>query len=139
MPLNLIKSLAERDNHFNPHNATRDRPCKPLAKGALSPSRNKDLEPAAEELGSIWGYLKDDSPVYQAVERVITSSNTEAGGLVRSHLKRYWAMGAAQTHSSVLNSLRGFIEFRKVRSGAIYDWDLGSVLIFFEHRRSILL
>ena len=48
-------------------------------------------------------------------------------------------MGAAQTNRDVLNSLRIFIEFQKVRNGPIYEWDLGYVLIFSGHRRSILL
>ena len=56
------------------------RPGKPLAKGSLEPYQHKDLEQIADELGSIWEHLKADSPVYQTVERDITSANTEAWG-----------------------------------------------------------
>ena len=48
-------------------------------------------------------------------------------------------MGAAKTHRYVLNSLINFLELRKVRNEPIYERDYGSVLIFLEHRRSILM
>ena len=48
-------------------------------------------------------------------------------------------MGAARTNNSVLNALRNSIEFQKARGEPVYEWGSGSVLIFFEQKRSILL
>ena len=39
----------------------------------------------------------------------------------------------------MFNSLRNFLDFQKGRNEPAQEWDLGSVLIFFEHRRWILL
>ena len=43
-------------------------------------TKNKDLEPIADELVDIWERLKADSPVYQKVERPITPANTVEWG-----------------------------------------------------------
>ena len=61
------------------------------------------------------------------------------GELVGSHLKRRWAIAAAKENRSLLSALRKSIEFQKVRNEPVSRWDCGSVLIFFERMRSILL
>ena len=137
--LNLVKSQEEKANHFNLHKATRAIPCKPLAKGFLPSYQNNGLEQIADEVVDIWERLKADSPVYQVVESEITSSSkVEGGRLVRSHLKRYWMMGAAQTNRSVLNAFGNFAEFRKSATDQSTNGIRGSVLIFSEQRRSLL-
>ena len=65
MSLNLTKSKEGRDGHCNSHKATRVSSGKHYAQVSLSSYRNRDLEQTAEELGSIWGYVKADPPVYQ--------------------------------------------------------------------------
>ena len=44
-----------------------------------------------------------------------------------------------ETARSVLCALGGFLEPQKYRGEPFSDWDLASVLIFFEYRRNVLL
>ena len=41
-------------------------------------------------------------------------------------------------YKSVFYSLKNFLDFQKSRNEPAREWELGSVLVFFEHRRTIL-
>ena len=46
---------------------------------------------------------------------------------------------SADALKSVFYPLRNFLDPQKSRNEPVHEWDLGSVLVFFEHRRTILL
>ena len=116
-------------------------PDKTLAEGSLDFYNTRRLEPVADELGTIWGNVRDYSSFPNGVEKEIASSCSIAGGsLIRGNLKRYWAMEAAQTTRYVINALKKPLEFQKMRwAWCIFEWDLAPVLIFCDHLHAILL
>ena len=88
----------------------------------------------------MWGLMKNDSPVYQKVERVFVAENQDAKGLLlKSHLKRHRQFASAITYRSVYYSIKNFLDFQKNRNEPVEVWGGGSVLIFPEHRRTVLL
>ena len=84
--------------------------------------------------------MKHDSPAYRKVDGVFLAAKQDAKGLLlRSQLKRHWLFCSAATYRSVYCSVKNFLDFQKNRNEPVDDWDIGSVLIFFEHRRTVLL
>ena len=81
-----------------------------------------------------------DSPAYTKMERYLLASNTDTSSLLlKSHLRKYRRRGSVATYKSVYSSISTFLEFRKSRNEPAQDWDVGSVVMFFEHWRTILL
>ena len=79
MSPNALQSREERGKHYNTLNSICVRPGKHLDKGSVASYQQKDLERAAAELVSIWGKVKNDSPVYLKIERAFTSYNHDVG------------------------------------------------------------
>ena len=61
------------------------------------------------------------------------------GRLLRCRQKKYWMSGSPDAYKAVLYSLKKFLDSQNSRNGPANKWELGSVLIFFGHRGTILL
>ena len=56
----------------------------------------------SENLVGLWEIVKNDSPVYQEIERAFLTANQDAMGLLfKSHLQKYWRDASADTYKSV--------------------------------------
>ena len=65
MPANSLVTKEEKAKQHNVAKDLRISPGKPLPKGSIGSYQRKDMGEIAEDLLSLWGIVKIDSPVYQ--------------------------------------------------------------------------
>ena len=78
--------------------------------------------------------------VQKKIALALSTANQNASGLLfKNNLKRRWQFASPTTNRETYYSVKNFFGFLKNRSAPLGKWDLGSVLIFSEHRRNNLL
>ena len=60
-------------------------------------------------------------------------------GLVKAHLKKYWAAGAVEGQRNCLIDTTKFVDLLETSGYPPYEWVLDSVIMFCDRRRSIVL
>ena len=59
----------EKAKQYNVAKVLRISPCNPLSKGPVASYKRKDMGGIADDLVALWEIVKNDSPVYQKIER----------------------------------------------------------------------
>ena len=79
MSAHSLNTQEDKDKRYNMAKVLRPRPGKPLSKGSLESYKRKDSGEIAEDIASLRGKSKNDSPPYWEIERTFTAPKPEAG------------------------------------------------------------
>ena len=94
----------------------------------------------AELLVTLWESVKTESMTYKKVETAFLASNSGPKGLLlKNHSKRHWEFVSPSTNRQTYYRMKSFFDFLISRNEPTLGWEVWSVLIFSEQRRSELL
>ena len=140
MSVKSLISQQDRAQTDNLPNAPKFAAGKVISEKTLAEFKRIEMGKFSDLLIGLWGNVKLESPVYKKVDVAFLTENRDNSGLLyKNHLKRRWKFASPSTNRQTFYNMKNFFDFLRIRNEPVDQWDIGSVLIFFGHRRNILL
>ena len=138
-----VKSLTpqqEKAHNYNLPNAPKFEAGERISLKSTSVVKAENVRRIRRSFNNIMGSIKTESATYQNIERPFVDSNSDPSGLLlKGHLGRYWNFVSPSTNRQTYYAMQRFFEFLKSRNEPLIGWEVWSVLVYFEQRRSELL